>query len=97
MFGTIAKVLGIQYTYEDSSPSSHEKYLNDEEVIAENLSKLPNLMVVQMLEAIAIADLRLLKKYINSIPKDNSELAQYLMLLADNYDYEHLKKLLNIT
>ena len=97
LFGTIAKVLGIQYTYEDSSPSSHEKYLNDEEVIAENLSKLPNLMVVQMLEAIAIADLRLLKKYINSIPKDNSELAQYLMLLAENYDYEHLKKLLNIT
>jgi len=37
LFGAIGKALGIQYTYEDETPASQEKYLNDEEVIAEYL------------------------------------------------------------
>jgi len=95
LFSTIGKVLGIKYIYEDETPLSQAKYLNDDEEIAKNIAKLPNSLVLEMLDAISVADLDQLIKLINSIDPDNSMFAQHLMALAKNYDYDHLQQILN--
>jgi hypothetical protein len=55
---------------------------------------LPENLVLQMLSAIAVADLDLLIETINSIDNDNSDLARHLMTLANNYDYDYLQQIL---
>ena len=96
LFSILGKELGIRYNYEIETPLSSVKYLNDDEVIAQDIAKLPYSQALLMLDAIAVADINKLKELIHSIEHDNLELAQYFMSLAKNYDYEHLQKILNI-
>jgi len=96
LFDSIGKVLGINYIYEDESHVSQTKYLNDEEVIAEDIAKLPTDLVLQMQEAVAVADLDLLIELIHRIDSENKELAQQLITHANNYDYNYLQQILNI-
>jgi hypothetical protein len=49
-----------------------------------------------MKEAVAVADIDQLIELINSIDSENSNLAQYLISLANNYDYNYLKQILSI-
>ncbi len=93
LFHSIGKVLGISYIYEDET-SSEQLYLNDEEVIASNVKQLPEVLRLKMLETLGVADIRLLKKLINSMDQNNSSLAKLLMTLARNYDYDRLKMIL---
>ena len=95
LFDAIAKNLGIKYIYEDEIPSDQEKYLNDDEAIIEEIAKLPDKIVLKMLDALAIADLDCLIELIISIEPDNPALAQKLKMLANNYDYDHLQLILN--
>ena len=93
LFYSIGKVLDISYIYEDET-SSEQLYLNDEEVIASNVKQLPEVLRLKMLETLGVADIRLLKKLINSMDQNNSSLAKLLMTLARNYDYDRLKMIL---
>jgi CheY-like chemotaxis protein len=94
LFSTIGNILGIEYIYEDETPAIDEKYHTDHASIVEDISKLPENLVLQMLSAIAVADLDLLIETINSIDNDNSDLARHLMTLANNYDYDYLQQIL---
>ena len=94
LFDTIGKVLGIKYIHEDETLTSEPKYFYDDKVIAANIVRLPASLVHQMQNAAAVADINRLKKLITSIDPDNSQLAQHLMTLAKNYDYNRLQKLL---
>ncbi len=94
LFSTIANILGIQYIYKDEAPMEHDKYLNDKKNITDDIAKLPLQLVLEMLDALAIADLDLLIELINSIEPENSELHHQLLGFANNYDYISLQKLL---
>ncbi|MCX6269565.1 MAG: PAS domain S-box protein [Bacteroidetes bacterium] len=95
LFYTIGNILGIKYITEDEIPISLVKYLNDEKAMAADIEKLPDGLRLKMMDALAVADIMLLKKLIHGIEQEAPELAQLLMTLARNYDYDHLRKLLN--
>ena len=95
LFSTIGKIHGVKYIYDDETNLGKQKYYYDDEFIVEDIAKLPESFVIQMLEAVEVADINKLKQLINNIEHENSQLAQYFMTLAKNYDYVHLQKLLN--
>jgi PAS domain S-box-containing protein len=97
LFGTIGNILGINYIYEEEASVTYEKYYASNETIAEDISKLPYKLVSQMKDAVAVADLDLLIHLIHTIESDNPDLANHLIDLANNYDYDYLKQILNKT
>jgi PAS domain S-box-containing protein len=94
LFNTIGEILGIQYIYDDETICSPTRVLADEAETAGYIAKLSSEIITEVLDAIDIADLNKLIKLINSIQPDFPELAQYLMMLAKNYDYDHIRKIL---
>ena len=98
LFGLIGDILDLKYIYEeDDNISSEEKYLNDEIKINKDIKRIPDNLILQMQEAVSVADLDLLIELINSIDSDNSDLGHYLKSLAENYQYNDLQKILKIT
>ncbi len=95
LFDTIAKILDVKYIYKEETLSDQEEYLNDDEAISEGIAKLPDNILLKMLDALTLADLDLLIELINSIETDNPALARQLKMLANNYDYDHLQLILN--
>jgi two-component system sensor histidine kinase/response regulator len=97
LFGTIGKVLGIKYIYEDdnAAAASLPNYTTDEGAIFEDVAKLPESLLLQMKHAVSVADLNQLITLINSIDAENQELSKQLKALANNYDYEFIQRLLN--
>ncbi len=94
LLNAIADILGIEYIYEDEITHSPDRFLIDDDAFGENIAKLPSDLVLQMKDAIAVADIDLLIELIDSIGANNSELARHLLLLANNYDYDYLQQLL---
>ncbi len=97
LFNTIGKILNLKYIYEDDVPPTKEDYNSIKDNTENNVFKLPESLVSDMLNAISVADLDQLIKLIETIEPDNPQLAHQLMVLAKNYDYDHLEKLLNDT
>jgi len=95
VFEIVGKILGVTYIYENDTPYAMGKYINNDDAIIEDIANLPESLVLKMLDAVAVADLDMLIKLIVSIESDNPELAQRLMALANNYDYDYLEKILN--
>ncbi len=95
LFNTLAEILGIQYSYEDEKPSMLKKYSSDEASIKRDVAKLPPELLVQMKEAIVLADIELLIDLVKTVQNEHPELAAYLITLANNYDYNYLQQLLN--
>jgi CheY-like chemotaxis protein len=95
LFGTMGRILNIEYVYEEEVPSLADKYQDNSKLISDDISNLPKALVLQMSEALAVADLDLLINLIESIHDDYSGIAQKLFKLAKNYEYDHLQQLLN--
>jgi two-component system sensor histidine kinase/response regulator len=97
LFNTIGNVLGVKYLYEQEKTAFAEgKYVNDDVAILEDLAKLPDKLILQMQDAVSVADIDLLIELIHGIEADNAELAQHLLTHAMNYDYDYLLQILNI-
>ncbi len=94
LFNTIGKILGINYIYENDTPILANKYSSDSLALAEDIAQLPNNLLLKMQNALAVADLDLLILLIKSMEGTKEELAQKLMHLAVNYDYDQLQLLL---
>ena len=94
LFGIIGNILGIQYIYEDVASLNQETQFNEIEFAAEIL-KLPNDLVFKMQHAVAAADLDLLIDLIQKIDAGHSEITKHLLDLANNFDFNYLKKILN--
>jgi CheY-like chemotaxis protein len=96
LFGTIGKVLGLEFIYEEEKPiNAPSRYLGNDELIEEDLAKLPDDLILLMLTAVKSANLSHLIEIINGIEIGNSELSKHLMTLAVDYRYDHLLQLLN--
>lgn len=96
LFGTIGKVLGIKYIYEEEEASVEAEEIMDTETAIKFINNLPDNLVSDMADAISVADFDLLMEIINLIESENPELSIYLKNLALNYDYEHFHHILNI-
>jgi len=98
LFAAIGTALGIEYIYEEeTTPASLSKFQDNEEAIAGCVSKLPNTLILQMLEAVESGDFHQLVDLIKTIENDNPELASHLMSKANDYDYGYFQKLINST
>ena len=95
LFSTLGKILDIEYIYDEAAPLPADKYDDKKELISDDIAKLPKSLVIQMTDALAVADLDLLIDLIESIDADNNGIAQKLLNLAKNYEYENLQQLLN--
>ena len=95
LFSTIAKILGIKYVYENELFSEPNGAYKKDWSVFNEISKLPDSLILEMSEAILVADFDLLIGYIDSIEQDNPRLAQYLKMLANDYEYDHLQQILN--
>lgn len=95
LFGTIGTILGIKYIFEDEMNDEAKNYqFSDDELMA-NIAELPDQIVQKMKDAVDIADIDLLIELIVDIESVNLILARHLLILANNYDYEYLKRILN--
>jgi PAS domain S-box-containing protein len=96
LFEAIGNVLGIKYIFEENPITEVQSgsAINDE-IVKQDIAKLPGELVIQMKDAAESADFILLGKLIDSIDFKNSALAITLAFRADNYDYEYFKKILN--
>jgi CheY-like chemotaxis protein len=95
LFGTIGNTLGIKYIYENETPSYQENNPSNKTAMVEDIAILPETLVLQMQDAAAVADIDHLIKLIDDVYKYNSDLAQHLMALANNYDYGYLQQILS--
>ncbi len=93
LFSTIGKILDIKYIYEEKTHLLQNKYITDDNAIITDIAKLPNELVSQMAEAVAVADMDLLTELIKNVETISTELAQQLKLQANNYNYEYLQKI----
>jgi len=95
LFNIIGNVLGIKYIYNTKNSKIEKKCLKDEKSIDKAIFDLPDIIKINMMESIAVADLDLLIELINNIEKDHSTLAEHLRFHARNYNYDYLQQLLN--
>lgn len=94
LFSVIGKLLGIRYIYDDSL-SSQSKYDKDDEGMIDDIMKLPDGLVSKLLAALSAADLDRVIELLDEIDAGNIKLSDYLKQLANNYDYDYLKHILN--
>ncbi len=95
LLGVIGKALGIKYIYDETRmPFTQKPYPDLDEPIEKEITKLPDDLVMQMKDAASSANIDLLIKLISGIEPENSELANRLMDLVNNYDYKYLQKIL---
>jgi PAS domain S-box-containing protein len=95
LFGTVGNILGIKYIFEDEVDGDIENYQFSDAELIENIAGLPAQTIRKMKEAVDVADIDLLIELIVEIESVNSILAQHLFVLANNYDYEYLQRILN--
>ena len=96
LFGTIGKVLGIQYIYKDDEVNESVGNNFDLDSIELDINMLSATMLLKLKSALEDADFDLLVKLINEIKSDNQELSRKLMHLAVNYEYDRLEQILNL-
>ena len=95
LFQSIGKVLDIKYIYEDEIALLPVKYPFDKMVAEENIATLPDGLVMELNDALDIADISQIKKLISSIDREFPEIASLLLFHAKNYDYDSLHQLLS--
>lgn len=95
LFSTLGEILELSYIYDDEMPVLQDKYLDNSDLISDDIARLPRELVTKMTDALAVADLDLLIDLIDSINEDHPEIANKLMNMARNYEYVNLHQLLN--
>jgi CheY-like chemotaxis protein len=95
LFGTIGNILGINYIFDKNEDSEEGGYPLNEDELMENIANISPQIIREMKDAIDVADVDQLIEIINRIEPENKNLANYLLALANNYDYEYLQQLIN--
>ncbi|HCW93838.1 MAG TPA: hypothetical protein DHM44_09170 [Flexistipes sinusarabici] len=93
LFAVLKNVLDLDYNYSDSSESKQRKSAK-RQVTAEDISSLPEELIIGMKEAVENGDTAKLKDYISKAEEIDAETGSGLRLLADRYNYDKLLKLL---
>jgi signal transduction histidine kinase/DNA-binding response OmpR family regulator len=96
-YGTIGKVLGIQYFFEEETTLTPTDYLYDEDTASVDISKLPEGIQLNLRKAAEMADSDLMVEILNSNIIVNQELANHLMRVANNFEWDYLHRILKNT
>ena len=96
-YGTIGKVLGIQYIFEEETTLPPTDYLYDEDTASVDISKLPEGIQLNLRKAAEMADSDLMVEILNSNIIVNQELADHLMRVANNFEWDYLHRILKNT
>jgi CheY-like chemotaxis protein len=97
LYGTIGKVLGIQYIYEEETPLPLTEYHYDDAVAAGDIANLSGDIQLKLQEAVEMADFDQMATIFESPGFDNQPLALHLIKRANNFDWEYLQKILSKT
>jgi len=95
LFSTIGEILGITYIYEENELKIADPYQQNDSLIFAEIAKLPNSLVLEMRDALAVADLDLFVAQIKTIDQENEHLTKFLLNLANNFNYDYLQRLLD--
>ena len=94
LFFSIAKVLGIQYIFEERPLQPVQPNIYDDQTVANDISKLPEDLRLKLAGAIEVADLDRLFEIIDSFQNENPDLARHLLSKANNYEWDYLQRIL---
>jgi len=95
LFSSLGKILDLEYVYEDENLATQTHKLSSQKLNSCDIAKLPQELVLQMTEALSVADLDLFINLIEKIDTENERIAIQLKELAKNYEYACLQQLLN--
>jgi CheY-like chemotaxis protein/nitrogen-specific signal transduction histidine kinase len=93
LFEALGKSLGLSYVYAEEAEKPRSKTRS---LTREDLASLPEELVRAMRQAVEAGEMARLKELIAEVEKVNADTARGLLILAGNYDYEKLGKLLEI-
>ena len=93
-YGTIGKVLGLEYLYEDEIPAPSPEYIYNDDAVAFDLAKLPVDLLFKLQKAIEIADSDRVVEILKGNFIDNQILAKYLMTMVNNFEWDYLQRIL---
>ncbi|OQY45050.1 MAG: hypothetical protein B6247_29415 [Candidatus Parabeggiatoa sp. nov. 2] len=88
------KHIGVRYIYEDVKEPVSDEAAAQEVLTAETLATLPNDLLTQMHQAALDLDIELTLNIIGQVKKQNVPLANALLQLANQFQYERLLDLL---
>lgn len=91
----LGNLLDLKYIFETGNQSHDELYQLNNLEISNSIDKLPENLVLQMYQAAMIADIDLIIELIHQIDQEQAGLGRHLLQLANNFDYEYLKQILN--
>jgi response regulator RpfG family c-di-GMP phosphodiesterase len=95
LFSTIAAVLNIRYIYEEDITAVFDDiFLNNINLVIDEIAKLPEKLVSGMLDAVEMADFNLFEDLVKKISPGNENLVRHLLLHAGNFNHEYLQKVL---
>jgi CheY-like chemotaxis protein len=94
LFGTIGKVLGIQYVYEEEIPKATTEFVYDDVTVARDIGNLPAEILFRLQDAVEIADSDQIATIFESFGINNQRLAQHLTTMSNNFEWEYLQQLL---
>jgi PAS domain S-box-containing protein len=96
IFEMMAKYLGIQYIYEDSTvETSLKTSAENDTLMKESLKQLPILWLDSFRLALQNIDLKAIEYLVNSIEQDDPNLAVLIKKYIDNFQYELLLDLID--
>jgi PAS domain S-box-containing protein len=93
LFGVLGKCLGLRYVYAEEADKTRDK-TSAGSLTREDLTLLPKELVRAMRQAVEQGDMMRLKELIAQVEKVNADAASGLLILARNYDYERLNRVL---
>jgi signal transduction histidine kinase/CheY-like chemotaxis protein len=91
IFDTLAKHLGVKYTYENIQSHEHRVSLSSEiPLTSENLKVMPDRWIMQLYRSSLEADKNIVINLIGEIPENETLLVRSLTKLARNFQFEKL-------
>ena len=94
IFELMHKHIGVRYIYEDVKEPVSDEAAAQEVLTPETLATLPDDLLTQMHQAALDLDIELMQDYIIQVQKQNEPLANALLQLANQFQYERLLDLL---
>lgn len=97
IFGAIHKHLGVRFIYDESAFSTITNKTRINVLTNTVLATLPSDLVIALYEAIIALDVELIKSFITQIHQFNQPIANVFSSLADNFQYEQLLDLIQLS
>jgi CheY-like chemotaxis protein len=91
IFDTLAKHLGVKYTYENIQLHEHDSnFFSEISLTSENLKIMPDSWIMQLYRSALEADKNIVINLIGEIPDTENFLIRSLTKLASNFQFEKL-------